>query len=46
MSHLLSYQRIMGAISSGIKQLGGEADHPPPTSAEVKKTRVTFFISS
>jgi hypothetical protein len=27
-----------GALSPGIKRLGREADHSPPTSAEVKKT--------
>jgi hypothetical protein len=29
-----------GAVSPGIKQSGLEADHSPPTSAEVKKTWV------
>jgi hypothetical protein len=30
-------QLIPGALSLGVKQLGLEADHSPPTSAEVKK---------
>jgi hypothetical protein len=28
-------QRILGALSPGIKQPGGEADHSPPNSASV-----------
>jgi hypothetical protein len=28
--------RIVGSISLGIKQLGHEADHSPPSSGEVK----------
>jgi hypothetical protein len=28
-----------GALSSGVKRPGSEADHSPPTSAEVKKMR-------
>jgi hypothetical protein len=30
-------QWVPGALSPGIKQQGREADHSPPTSAEVKK---------
>jgi hypothetical protein len=30
-------QWVQGALSSGVKQQGREADHSPPTSAEVKK---------
>jgi hypothetical protein len=29
-----------GALSPGVKRPGHEADHSPPTSAEVKKTRI------
>jgi hypothetical protein len=29
-----------GAFSPGVKQLGHEADHSPPTIAEVKKMRI------
>jgi hypothetical protein len=31
-------QRVPVALSPGIKRSGREADHAPPTSAEVKKT--------
>jgi hypothetical protein len=30
-------QWIPGALSPGVKRTGREADHSPPTSAEVKK---------
>jgi hypothetical protein len=30
-------QWVPGALSLGVKQLGREADHPPPSSAEVKE---------
>jgi hypothetical protein len=30
-------KRVSGALSPGVKRLGREADHSPPTSAEVKK---------
>jgi hypothetical protein len=33
-------QRVSGAFSLGEKPPGREADHSPPTSAEVKKTWV------
>jgi hypothetical protein len=33
-------QWITGAFSPEVKQSGLEADHSPPTSVEVKKTRV------
>jgi hypothetical protein len=29
-------QRVQGALSLGVKRLGREADHSPPSSAEVK----------
>jgi hypothetical protein len=29
---------VPGALSSGVKQQGREADHSPPISAKVKKT--------
>jgi hypothetical protein len=31
-------QRVPGNLSPGVKWLEREADHSPPTSAEVKKT--------
>jgi hypothetical protein len=31
-------QRVPGDLSPEVKWLGHEADHSPPTSAEVKKT--------
>jgi hypothetical protein len=34
---LLPIQWVLGDLSPGVKQQGGEADHSPPTSAEVKK---------
>jgi hypothetical protein len=30
-------QRVPGALSPGVKMPGYEADHSPPTNAEVKK---------
>jgi hypothetical protein len=33
-----------GALSLGVKQLGREADHSPPTNAEVKKTWIYTSI--
>jgi hypothetical protein len=30
-------QWVLGALSLGIKQLGHEADHSPPSSAQVKE---------
>jgi hypothetical protein len=34
-AHPASYPRVPGALSLGIKWLGREADHSPPSSAEV-----------
>jgi hypothetical protein len=31
-------QWLLGALSMGVKQPGREADHPPPTCAEVRNT--------
>jgi hypothetical protein len=31
-------QWVPGALSLGVKQLGRDADHSPPTSAKIKKT--------
>jgi hypothetical protein len=39
-AHPTSYPMDTGALPSRIKQPGREADHSPPTSAEVKKTWV------
>jgi len=36
-AHPASYPVVPGAISLGVKRLGREADHPPPSSAEVKE---------
>jgi hypothetical protein len=33
-----SIKWVPGALSPGVKRAGREADHSPPTSAEVKKT--------
>jgi hypothetical protein len=42
-------QWVPGALSPGVKRLGCEADHSPPTSAEVKKmwiyTSTTPYVS-
>jgi hypothetical protein len=35
--HQTSYPMVPGALSPGVKRPGREADHSPPTSAEVKK---------
>jgi hypothetical protein len=35
-AHPASYRRILGALSLGIKRSGCEADHSPPSIAEVK----------
>jgi hypothetical protein len=37
-------QWVPGALSPGVKRPGREADHSPPTSAEVKKMRI--YIST
>jgi hypothetical protein len=39
-AHPASYPKGTGALSHGVKWPGREADHSPPTTAEVKKTRV------
>jgi hypothetical protein len=36
----------VGVLSPGVKRKGREADHSPPTSAEVKKTWVYTSTSS
>jgi len=33
----LPIQQVPGALSLGVKQQGHEADHSPPSSAEVKE---------
>jgi hypothetical protein len=40
-AHPASYPMVPGALSPGLKQQGREADHSPPTSAEVKKMWIT-----
>jgi hypothetical protein len=35
-AHPASYQWVSGALSLGVKRLGREAEHSPPSSAEVK----------
>jgi hypothetical protein len=37
-SHPTSYPMVSGALCPGVKRQGREADHSPPTSAEVKKS--------
>jgi hypothetical protein len=39
-------QRVPGALSPGVKRQGREADHSPPSSAEVKKTWIYTYIHS
>jgi hypothetical protein len=36
-AHSASYPMVTGALSREVKRPGREADHSPPTSAEVKK---------
>jgi hypothetical protein len=36
-------QWVPGALSTGVKRSGREADHSPPTSAEVKNTWIYTF---
>jgi hypothetical protein len=36
-------QWVPSALSPGVKRPGREADHSPPTSAEVKKTWIYTF---
>jgi hypothetical protein len=43
--HPASYPMGKGALSPGIKRLWREADHSPPTSAEVKKMWIYTSIS-
>jgi hypothetical protein len=35
-AHPASYPRVPGALSSGVKRPGREADHSPPSSPEIK----------
>jgi hypothetical protein len=39
-AHSASFPMGTGALSLGVTRPGREADHSPPTNAEVKKTRV------
>jgi hypothetical protein len=41
--HPISYTMGSGGSSTGVKWLGREADHSPPTSAEVKKMWIYTF---
>jgi hypothetical protein len=36
-AHLASYPMGNGILSPGVKRMGREADHSPPSSAEIKK---------
>jgi len=36
-AHLASYPMVPGALYLGVKRPGREADHSPPSSAEVKE---------
>jgi hypothetical protein len=38
-------QRVLGALSLGVKRPGREADHSPPSNAEVKE-RVELYLHS
>jgi hypothetical protein len=44
-AHPASYQWVPGALSLGVKRPGREADHSPPSSAEVKEC-VELYLSS
>jgi hypothetical protein len=37
-------QGLQGTLSPGVKPLGSEAGHSPPTSAKVKKMRIYIYI--
>jgi hypothetical protein len=39
-------QRVPGALSQGVKRLGHETAHTPPTSAEVEKIWIYTSIPS
>jgi hypothetical protein len=39
-------QWVLGALFLGVKRLGREADHSPPSSAEVKECVELYFHSS
>jgi hypothetical protein len=43
--HPTSYPIGTGALSPMVKRLGRDADHSPPTIAEVKKTWICTFIT-
>jgi hypothetical protein len=36
---------VSGALSPGVKRPGHDADHSPPSSAEVKKTWIPIFMT-
>jgi hypothetical protein len=40
-----SIKWVPGAVSPGVKQPGREADHSPPTNAEVKKMWIYIYTS-
>jgi hypothetical protein len=44
-AHPASYPMGTGGFSVGIKQPGREADHPPPSSAEVKEYMELYLHS-
>jgi hypothetical protein len=37
-------QRVLRAVSPGVKQQGSEADHSPPSSAEVMNAGILSLI--
>jgi hypothetical protein len=41
--HPITYTMGAGGSSTEVKRLGREVDHPPPTSAEVKKIWIYTF---
>jgi hypothetical protein len=44
-AHQLPIQQVPGSLSLGVKRPGREADHSPPSSAEVKE-RVELYLHS
>jgi len=44
-AHPSSFQCVQGALSLGVKRTEREADHSPPSSAEVKECVELYFRS-
>jgi hypothetical protein len=45
-AHPASYLMVLGALSQEVKWQGLQADHSPPTSAEVKNICTWIYTSS